>query len=90
MEKKSGVGSQASSFSESLREGSSLQLDPPRSAGIRADQARPGHVGSSLYTHTWGNDITVGGVEKGMAGNLSSAIRSSNPWRSSQRIIGLV
>lgn len=44
MEKKSGVGSQASSFSESLREGSSLQLDPQRSAGIRADQARPGQA----------------------------------------------
>lgn len=77
--KKSGLGSQASSFAGSLHEGSSLELDPQRSAGIRADQARPGHVGSSLYTHTWGNDITVGEAEKGMAGNLSSAFRPSNP-----------
>lgn len=80
MEKKSQVlvHKLAAFLSPYVRE-ASLQLDPPRSAGIRADQARPGRVGSSLYTHTWGNDITVGEVEKGMAGNLSSAIRSSNP-----------
>lgn len=59
--------------------GSSLELGPQHSAGIRPDHARPDHVGSSLYTNAWGNNITVGEVEKAMAGTLSSAIRSSNP-----------